>query len=241
MTPPSDTCIETMSGQFVDLVNPDPKTILIRDIAWATSRMPRYVAHTTSSVPYTIGQHSIFVTTLVQELFKKDCIRDLRQSFFDYAKTKCASMSQASQDGTSNNLHGKTLMLLDREIPPSTLLLEMLMHDASEAYIVDVPTPLKEADGFRQVYLEHENRMTDAIRQRFNMGTIDPVHEVFLKWADRAALTIEAYHLIASRGRNWTRLLPLEMPSMQLFEAPKEPIKVYEDFLRLFDRLTVHP
>ena len=53
MTP---TSIETMTGKFVDLVNPDPATIDVRDIAWATSRMPRYVGHTISALPYTIGQ-----------------------------------------------------------------------------------------------------------------------------------------------------------------------------------------
>jgi hypothetical protein len=227
MTP---TSIETMTGQFVDLVNPDPMTINIRDIAWATSRMPRYVGHTTSAVPYTIGQHSIFVTTLVQQLFRKDCIPNLKRSFFNFVGSRLPDREHRAE--VYERLEGA---------PTATLLLEMLMHDASEAYIVDVPTPLKEADGFRQVYLEHEVRMTDAIRLAFNMGQLDPVHEVYLKWADRAALTIEAYHLIASRGRNWTRLLPFDMTAMQLFEAPKEPIKVYEEFLNLFGALTQHP
>ncbi len=231
MTP---TSIETMTGQFVDLVNPDPKTIFIRDIAWATSRMPRYVGHTVSAVPYTIGQHSIFVTQLVQELFKNDCIPNLKQSFFDFVGARFETAS------IGDDLRHEIFELL-RKAPSAKLLLELLMHDASEAYIVDVPTPLKEANGFRQVYLEHEMRMMGAIRERFSMEDLDPVHEVFLKWADRAALTIEAHHLIRSRGANWTRLMPLDMTSMQLFEAPKEPIKVYEEFLGWFEELTMHP
>jgi len=226
----TSTSIETMTGQFVDLVNPDPKTIDIRDIAWATSRMPRYVGHTVSALPYTIAQHSIFVTELTLELFKRDGVQDLKKSYFSFLN------EQLSKDPVA---HEECQKLLSR--PANVrLLLEILMHDASEAYIVDVPTPLKEADGFKQVYLELENKMMSAIRQRFNMGNPDPHHLKVLKWADRAALTIEAHHLIRSRGENWTRLMPMDMTSMRLFKEPKEPIAVYEDFIQWFEELTTH-
>lgn len=228
MTP---TSIETMTGKFVDLVNPDPATIDIRDIAWAISRMPRYVGHTVTAVPYTIGQHSIFVTELVSELFKKGGVQDLRRSFFKFLEEKYPN-DPDFRESCCKVLSGG---------PSAALLLELLMHDASEAYIVDVPTPLKEADGFRQVYLNLEDQMMEVIRNAFNMGTIDRQHLAFVKWADRAALTIEAHHLIRSRGANWTRLMELDMTSMQLFKEPKEPIKVYEEFLGWFEELTQFP
>lgn len=228
MTP---TSIETMTGRFVDLVTPDPATIDIRDIAWATSRVPRYVGHTISAVPYTIAQHSIFVVDLALALLKGD-EPDLRRSFYTYLD---------DQHRTNPNLREACHLLLDS--PPSNiLLLELLLHDASEAYLVDVPTPLKEADGFRQVYRALEDRMMLAIRQALGMHPDpDAAHEVVVKWADRAALTIEAHHLIRSRGANWGRLLDLGMTSMRLFKEPKEPIKVYEDFLRWVDELTNLP
>lgn len=229
MTPSS---IETMTGKFVDLVNPDPATIDIRDIAWATSRVPRYVGHTISALPYTIAQHSIFVTELVIELFKQDGVLDLRRSFFSYLEEKHL---------IDTDLRESCTRLLSK--PPSCyLLLELLMHDAPEAYIVDVPTPLKEVDDFKQVYRKLEDRMMLAIREALGMHPdIDASHEVILKWADRAALTIEAHHLIRSRGANWTRLMELDMTAMQLFKEPKEPIKVYEDFLGWFEELTQVP
>lgn len=220
-----------MTGKFVDLVNPNPKDIDVRDIAWATSRMPRYVGHTISAIPYTIGQHSIFVCELVLNLFDQGGVKDLRRSFMDYVDMKCEAEQRAS-----------VLGLLAEKAPPASLILELLLHDASEAYIVDVPTPLKESDGFKQVYKTLEDRMMRAIREALGMHPdIDAAHEVVLKWADRAALTIEAHHLIRSRGVNWTRLMELDMTVMQLFKEPKEPIKVYEDFLGWFEELTVRP
>lgn len=227
MTP---TSIETMTGRFVDLVNPDPATIDIHDIAWATSRMPRYVGHTISAIPYTIAQHSIFVTELAVELFKKDGAHDLKRSFYDFV-----------QNRKVDDVIQLSAIEILKSPPHTQLLLELLMHDASEAYIVDVPTPLKEAEGFKEIYLGHENRMMAAIRTALNMPPIPPYYELILKWADRAALTIEAHHLIRSRGANWTRLLPMSMVSMQLFKEPNEPIKVYEDFLGWFEELTVNP
>lgn len=228
MTP---TSIETMTGKFVDLVNPDPGTIDIRDIAWATSRMPRYVGHTVSTIPYTIAQHSIFVTELVVELLKKDGCYDLRQSFYRFLDRKYLEQPAIYEACTT---------ALD--LPPTdVLLLELLMHDASEAYIVDVPTPLKQADGFREVYMRLEDRMMGTIREAMLMGDPDPVHQVFVKWADQAALTIEAHHLIRSRGANWTRLISLGMTSLGLFKEPKPPIEVYEEFLGWFEELTARP
>jgi len=222
------TSIETVSGRFVDLVNPDPSTIVISDIAWAISRMPRYVGHTVSAIPYTIGQHSIYVAELVQRVFAKDAPHGLRQSLFTFIDEKSA-----------DQLRDAAYELLKKLASP-TLLLECLMHDASEAYIVDVPTPLKQADGFKQVYLHLEAVMMTAIREAFGMQTLSPVHELFLRWADQVALTIEAYHLIRSRGANWTRLLPLGMSELQIFTQPKEPIVVYEEFLGYYEELTLH-
>ncbi len=226
MTP---TSIETASGRFVDLVNPSADTICIEDIAWAISRMPRYVGHTISEIPYTIGQHSIFVTNLVARLFDDMKAHGLRRSFFDFVEQRFPGEEHAQ-------FRQETFHLMTSP-PEKQLLLNLLLHDASEAYIVDVPTPLKQSEGFRQVYIELEDRMTGVIRKALNMWAPTASEELFIKWADAAALTIEAYHLIKSRGTNWTRLLPLGMAELQLFEPPKPPMEVYQDLLALFKDL----
>lgn len=225
------TAIETVSGHFVDLVNPDPKTICIEDIAWAISRMPRYVGHTVSAIPYTIGQHSIYTADLVAKLFSpvvdtKICPAGLKKSFDQYVKSR-----------VERDLAQTVLSILSGPCP-NDLLLETLLHDATEAYIVDVPTPLKMAAEFRQVYVQLEQQMMNAIREKFGLLPPKPEYEVFVKWADQVALTIEAYHLIKSRGANWTRIIELDMTTLQLFEDPRESIRVYDDFLNYFNQLT---
>ena len=57
----SPTTLETVTGKFVDLLNPDPADICIEDIAWALSRLARFNGHTIQSLPYSVGQHSIVV------------------------------------------------------------------------------------------------------------------------------------------------------------------------------------
>jgi hypothetical protein len=81
--------IRTYSGQYVNLINPDPDTILIEDIAHALSCVPRWAGHLPTV--YSVAQHSVACYRLVEEEFK----------------------------------------------------LEALLHDATEAYLGDVPKPLK--------------------------------------------------------------------------------------------------
>lgn len=62
--------LETVSGRFVDLVNPDPVSIVIDDIAWSLSRLARFNGHTINVHPYSVGQHSMSVSHEVIEIIK---------------------------------------------------------------------------------------------------------------------------------------------------------------------------
>lgn len=68
-TSPSDpmtnicNCIQTFSGQYVNLTDPDPATIDITDIAHALSQINRFGGHT--RVPYTVAQHSVLASKIV--------------------------------------------------------------------------------------------------------------------------------------------------------------------------------
>lgn len=57
----SPTTLETVTGRFIDLVDPDPKDICIEDIAWSLSRLARFNGHTINKLPYSVAQHSLVV------------------------------------------------------------------------------------------------------------------------------------------------------------------------------------
>lgn len=59
--------IETVSGMLVDPTNPDKDTLLIKDAAWAISRINRYAGHTITKIPYNVAQHCCFVADMIYE------------------------------------------------------------------------------------------------------------------------------------------------------------------------------
>lgn len=110
--------------------------------------------------------------------------------------------------------------------------LAALLHDATEAYLSDIARPLKLC---MPQYKEDEARLESVIAKRFNIAYPWPKA---IKMADTVALTIEAYELMPSKGREWNfdvetlrqgRTIPKE-----LFESPKV-IKV--EFLRRVESL----
>jgi len=68
-----------------------------------------------------------------------------------------------------------------------------LMHDASEAYLADFPSPLKHSGKF-DAYLDFEANMQKAICQRFNLPELEPPS---VKVADKILLATEARDLMS--------------------------------------------
>jgi hypothetical protein len=54
------------SGNYVDLMNPDPKTISLDDICHALARIPRFAGHT--PYPYTVAHHVIIGIHMIETL-----------------------------------------------------------------------------------------------------------------------------------------------------------------------------
>jgi hypothetical protein len=145
--------IETVSGVDFDYENPE---VWLGDVAHGLAHECRFGRHT--SWFYSVAEHSILVSAMVEELLPGD-----------------------------------------RE-----LALAALWHDAHEAYMGDVPTPLKQMLG------EGWHRIADGIdRSVAKYLDIAPnllTHPV-VKYADRAAMLFEASVLKLGPGWDFTRSL----------------------------------
>lgn len=97
-------------------------------------------------------------------------------------------------------------------IVPEPLALAALLHDAAEAYVVDVPRPIKGVLG--SVYKQLEKGVARAIGIRFGVELVDLHPEV--KWADEVMLATEARDVMAAPPRPWHPMpdpLPVEIAS----------------------------
>lgn len=75
---------------------------------------------------------------------------------------------------------------------------EGLMHDALEAYLTDVPSPIKR---FLPDYKELDDHLDAKLRAHYGLPAKKSQE---CKYADRVALFLEAHYLIPSGGANYT-------------------------------------
>ncbi len=105
--------------------------------------------------------------------------------------------------------------------------LEGLLHDATEAYLVDIPRPVKP---FLQGYKEAEARAARVIYERYDLrGDYAVVHE-----ADNRVLNDERAALMAPCEREWD--LADTLPLGVTIEG-WSPARAEREFLALFDEL----
>lgn len=77
---------------------------------------------------------------------------------------------------------------------------EGLHHDNAEAFVGDLNKPLK--DLLEPQFKQIELRVWEAVNIAFDLGLIPPQNPC-VKEADNWALSLEAYLLLPSKGRNW--------------------------------------
>jgi hypothetical protein len=114
---------------------------------------------------------------------------------------------------------------------PDAEKLWALLHDASEAYLADIPRPIKhlpELEGYRQV----EHALQTAIFAYF--GLTGPV-PASVKQADEIALATEAVNLMAPFAGRWTTDFSLALEG-EFFAWPSDLAK--QSFLSTFYGLT---
>lgn len=96
--------------------------------------------------------------------------------------------------------------LLEQHIPRHSgfmIPLWGLLHDAAEAYLVDLPSPLKLSPAFREPYARAEARLMRAVCRRFGLPTKEPT---IVRWADATLLATEVRDLMHADRPYWTKL-----------------------------------
>jgi 5'-deoxynucleotidase YfbR-like HD superfamily hydrolase len=218
---------ETVNGMYVNIVKPEQETILIDDIAWALSRQARFAGHTNSDEVWNVAQHSIFVQELVSFALDPLDPMNLENSMLAWvnAHSDTSTFMQNTELGVSC----------------TKVMMGALLHDASEAYLVDLPTPIKRYAAVGGPYKELEHRMMNIIREAFWLDELTDVEQHIIRWADLMALKIEANKLMYSRGNDWNGVYPdLNDEDFKLF--PTEIMhwrKSYIAFLQTFNNLYV--
>jgi uncharacterized protein len=173
--------LQTVSGRWVNPIDPDPQQFDIEDIARALGNLCRFGGH--CRVFYSVAQHSVIVSELVEQ-----------------------------RGGDVEDVFAA------------------LMHDASEAYLGDMPHPLKHRSALGAVFKEAEDHLEAALREHF---AIKPgVAEI--KRADRALLAAERRAFSAERWA-WPELEGVEPLDIEL-EA-LSPDESERTFMRRFAEL----
>ncbi len=115
---------------------------------------------------------------------------------------------------------------------PSPLQLAGLLHDAAEAYLSDIPSPIKQ---WLPDYKAMEDRVQKVINEAFGIQlSVEEAKEI--KIADANATQTEAHYLLRSKGRDW--LPVLFTPEKKYKPRCLPPSEAVQMFLHWFHSLT---
>lgn len=167
--------VRTYTGRDLDLANPDPAQIDIRDIAHHLSKLDRY--NGAGHFPYSVGQHSLLVAQAL----------------------------------------------------PREYRLQGLLHDATEAYLGDVVSPLK---SMLPDYRRIEGNVMKAICKRFEITFPRPK---IIKKADQAVMAAEMLQVV--KWPDLARRPELPPPPKDMAIRPMPWQEVRDRFLERFQEL----
>jgi hypothetical protein len=105
-----------------------------------------------------------------------------------------------------------------------------LMHDGGEAYLVDLPHPLKHRTELGPPYRRAEKLLEEAIEARFGLGPAP----AGMKAIDRSLLATERA-TFASTLDSWPELEGFEPLPIEI--DPWDPVRARQEFLERFERL----
>lgn len=205
------TEIETYTGRFVDVANPDPTTLELDDIASGLGLTCRYGGQIRCF--YSVAEHSVLVHDLLRhmgagdELALAGLFHDAAEAYLGdvVAPLKFAQRQRewlARSEGLTDPQHARSGSL----------------------------------DEFRGAYTQLSDRMDEAIAERFGID-LARMNSRELRVADMWALKIEAAALTHTGGAHWRweGTLPGdgELPARVTWEGGLSPLFASGTWLRL--------
>ncbi len=109
-----------------------------------------------------------------------------------------------------------------------SVILQGLLHDASEAYLVDIPTPLKQSAEFAG-YRTSEAHLQALIYDSFGLGVNE---HLIVRKADAVLLSTEARDLMPFRPAHWGALT---QPPLEARIVPWSSVEAERSFLLRFE------
>lgn len=121
--------------------------------------------------------------------------------------------------------------LLSERGADADAVLWALLHDASEAYLVDLPHPLKHRSELGRLYAQVEDALQAAICERFGLPVEPPA---MLKEVDRSLLATERA-AVSQVAWDWPELEGVE--PLEVAIEPWSPDRARDEFLDRFERI----
>lgn len=125
-----------------------------------------------------------------------------------------------------------------KELAPhgERIQLHGLLHDAAEAYINDLPSPVKHIPEIHAVISKLEDKLMLTIYEALGIDPPTDEEHAIVKIADKHQQAVEAYNFMYSRGSDWN-LPKVTFEKLQEFEQPLTSIKAYDLYLSYFEIL----
>lgn len=118
-----------------------------------------------------------------------------------------------------------------------SVVLHALLHDAHEAYLGDITTPVKMIPDLRPVLKTLEASVQDAIYRALQIAAPDREATRIIKETDRLARLVEAFHLKPSHGARYSTATVVPRGIVNRFRAPWRAARAYAEFAEAYERL----